>query len=59
MSDKLKHIAAIAHCGGLVGLSEAEALIVIRKLTVKDWSISGSSRSMHDTVLEALEEAKR
>jgi hypothetical protein len=31
-------IATIAHSGGLTGLSEAEALVAIRRLTLRAWA---------------------
>lgn len=34
----LGHIGAIAHCGGLSGLSEAEALVMVRRLTLEHWN---------------------
>lgn len=33
----LKHIAAIAHSGGLAGLDEYEAMCAVRRLTLKYW----------------------
>ena len=41
MSEKLKHIAALAHNGGLADLSEHEVLVAIRRLTIDDWDRSG------------------
>ena len=35
--DKIDKIADIAHCGGLTGLTQGEALIAIRKLTIGHW----------------------
>ncbi len=40
-SRALAHIARIAHQGGLVGLSQDEALGLIRRLTVPYWDKSG------------------
>lgn len=33
-AEHLQKIAAVAHCGGLAGLSEAEALEIIRRVTL-------------------------
>lgn len=36
----LREIAAVTHSGGLVGMTEATALIAVRKLTLPYWSRS-------------------
>ena len=33
-AESLRHIAALAHCGGLCGLSEADALVAIRRISL-------------------------
>ncbi len=35
----LRQITLTAHCGGLASMSEAEALIAIRKLTLAHWAV--------------------
>ena len=37
MLAALKHIAAIAHSGGLAGLDEFDAMCAVRRLTLKYW----------------------
>lgn len=34
----LMDVATIAHAGGLVGMSESDALVAIRKATLKYWN---------------------
>lgn len=33
--DLLKKIASVAHCGGLLGMTETDALVIIRKATLE------------------------
>ena len=37
LQSLIDKIADIAHCGGLTGLTQGEALIAIRKLTIGHW----------------------
>lgn len=39
---QLVKIAAIAHDGGLCGMSEGDALVAIRRLTLAHWVMSGT-----------------
>lgn len=48
-------IATIAHSGGLTGLSEAEALVAIRLLTLRAWDRTGTVEQVRDRVRAALE----
>ena len=57
-SKLLKHIADLAHCGGLAGLSEAEALAAIRLLTLPHWNGKRFTDPMTLDVLEAVRAAK-
>lgn len=50
----IKHVAAIAHCGGWVGLREDQALVYVRALTV-----GGIPRGSLDPSLAALNDAIR
>lgn len=50
----LAHIASLAHEGGLIGLTPAEALIAIRQLTIAHWNKSGGRAA-----IERVADAKR
>ena len=56
-AESLRHIAAIAHCGGLCGLSEADALTAIRRSSVGAWEKLGSEEHMLRKVNAALRAA--
>lgn len=58
-----KSVALVAHCGGLIGLSESDALIAIRKLTLPHsddlWGLSVSeTQTRLKEVLQTLERIK-
>ena len=53
-AESLRHIAAIAHCGGLCGLSEAGTLTAIRRISLVAWDKSGSEEHMRRKVNAAL-----
>ena len=53
-AESLRHIAAIAHCGGLCGLSEADALTAIRRISLVAWDKSGSEEHMRRQANAAL-----
>lgn len=55
----IDHIAEIAHAGGLRGLSEADALIAIRRLTLPHWDTTGGHDARASRVDAALTEAAR
>ena len=38
MHEALTKAATIAHCGGLFGISEADALVEVRRITLPYWS---------------------
>ncbi len=40
--ETLGEIAAIVHCGGLHDMSQWEALVAVRKLTLEHWDQSGT-----------------
>jgi hypothetical protein len=54
----LKQIADIAHCGGLAGLSEAEALIAVRRLTLMYLDKGRNIAAMARDTLAALSASK-
>ena len=35
--EDISNIAAVAHCGGVCGLSSDDALVLIREATLKHW----------------------
>jgi len=43
MLETLKHVATIAHEGGLIGMSEADAIVAIRKLSMQWFNLSRST----------------
>lgn len=45
LRDTLARIASIAHAGGLHGMSESEALVAIRRSTLKHWSAAAQPAS--------------
>ena len=54
----LQQVADIAHCGGLVGLTEAEALIAVRRLTLPIWNSSAVNKGLSMRVKQALYDSK-
>ena len=42
LHEVLQSIGVIAHCGGLAGMSEGEALIAIRKISSPYWNKNSS-----------------
>lgn len=50
-------VAMIAHSGGLADLSEGNALIAIRRLTLRAWDNSGSLQEIKRRVRAALARA--
>ena len=63
MSDqeRLQAIAQIAHCGGLADLGASDALIAIRRLTLRYWERGGTLETqrlrVEDTMILAAIEA--
>jgi hypothetical protein len=53
----LAQIADVAHCGGLADLSERDALITVRRLTLPHWNRSGGQDEMRQRVGSALRTA--
>ncbi len=47
----MRHVAAIAHSGGLANLSEAASLVCIRRLSVRYWD--GSSLEKQRAAVDA------
>lgn len=43
IAARLAEVASIAHDGGLRGMSEADALVTIRRLTLPHWNKSGGN----------------
>ena len=56
-AESLRHIAAVAHCGGLRGLSDADALVAIRRLSLAAWDKAGNVEHMRRMVSAALRAA--
>lgn len=56
--NALRDIAAIAHDAGLQYLSEAEALVLIRRLTVSAWDSSGSLGQRERRVADSIARAE-
>jgi hypothetical protein len=54
----LKHVAAIAHCRGLAGLSDNDAIRVIRELTLPYFASHRTNSEMAKDVGRALDAAK-
>jgi len=54
--SKLRYIAAVAHCGGSAGLTEGEALIAIRRLTVQAMDKSLDIKGQRLLVMDAIAE---
>lgn len=51
----LESVAEVAHCGGLVGMSEADALILIRKLTLHHWRKERTREQARAAIAQAEE----
>jgi hypothetical protein len=56
--NTLKQIADLAHCGGLAGLTEAEALTAIRCLTLMHWDKGRHTNVMILDTLTAFRASK-
>jgi hypothetical protein len=56
LEKTLKHAASVSHNGGLVGFSEHDALIAVRKLTLAYWGRE-HGEAARATVIAALEAA--
>jgi hypothetical protein len=54
----LKRVADLAHAGGLAMLTDAEALIAIRRLTLPYWNRKRLTDPMQLDVLHALRASK-
>lgn len=50
LAARLAEVAAVAHDGGLRGMSEADALISIRRLTLPHWNKAGSEIDRRERV---------
>lgn len=57
LAERLREIADIAHAGGSRGMSEADALVAVRKMTLPYWRPADRSHEtiLQDTVTEAAE----
>lgn len=51
--ELLKGVAAIAHSGGLAGMSESEALAAIRKATLVHWDKTASDTQTRAAIAKA------
>ena len=56
LEKTLKHAASVSHNGGLVGFSEHDALIAVRRLTLAYWGRE-HGEAARATVIAALEAA--
>jgi hypothetical protein len=56
--NTLKQLADLAHCGGLAGLTEAEALTAIRRLTPTHWDKGRHTDAMTLDTLVAFRASK-
>jgi hypothetical protein len=54
LEKTLKHAASVSHNGGLVGFSEHDALIAVRRLTLAYWGRE-HGEAARATVIAALE----
>jgi hypothetical protein len=54
----LRRIASIAHCGGLAGLSQEEALFMVRKLSLNYWNTNATLEEERTALSEAINQAK-
>jgi len=54
IAARLAQVADLAHSGGLANLSEADALVAIRRLTLPQWDRSGSEQELRGRVTAAL-----
>ena len=52
--NTIKQIADIAHCGGLAGLTEADALTAIRRLSLKYWDTTRNTEQMTQDTIDAV-----
>jgi hypothetical protein len=58
MLEALEYVAMIAHEGGLIGLSEADAIIAIRKLSARWCNLSKSKSESIEALNNAIAKAK-
>jgi len=58
MLEALKYVAVIAHEGGLIGLSEADAIIAIRKLSARWSNLSKSKSESIEALTNAIAKAE-
>ena len=56
-AESLRHIAVIAHCGGLCRLSEADALRAIRRFSLAAWDKSENEEHLRKMVRAAIRAA--
>ena len=57
-AERWKQIATVAHCGGLAGLSESDALVLIRRLTLPVWDKSKTHKE-YFAVIDAARAAQK
>lgn len=56
--ETLRHAAAIAHSGGLQGMTEWQSLVAVRRLTQPYFERSGSITETHDRLRAAIAKAE-
>lgn len=54
MLATLRHIAAIAHSGGLAGLDHVDALCAVRRPTLQYWNSRQNEADGRITVVDAM-----
>ena len=54
MLAALRHIAAIAHSGGLAGLDQFDALCAVRRLTLKYWDSQQTEEAERLAAVDAV-----
>lgn len=57
--EALGRVASLAHCAGLVDLSEHETLVLIRRLTLGAFNLTGSEAETRERVAAALRAARK
>ena len=56
--EDISNIAAVAHCGGVCGLSPDDALILIRKATLKHWDRNSDPQHVMGTITRVSNQTK-
>ena len=54
----ISNIAAVVHCGGVCGLSSDDALVLIRKVTLKHWDRNSDPQHVMGTITRVSNQTK-